>query len=660
MKRSVCMLLVLAAVLSLLSGCAGGGETQPTGTQPTVTQPTETQPTEPPAPPRTAKELVPRLNEALKAQNIPVEFIRHQNGDAQSSYWNPKTERHEACSYALYLPMVSTDGKTATSDRFDLSVEYLESTDAVVKLQIWVGDTATEEERQLHRQICAVAAQLCDEALTQAQAEALPVTEPSPTAYLAHKGEFTSFTSGDSWGGKGWFYPNFGTVIFQPRDLTHTYYTSLEEDQAFYELYFTDAEDRLWQELEVDGMTVEELEQNLNAALETLGVPVTCRMLPYRERGSWKPSFRFTTLDDPNYAYPEFPYDVYGTDVEPEFVERYIRNNLNWTDLSVWAIDPIAKDSPIRTIHLSYYSAIPQLDQALVMACDPEAEDYQTLQSLPVIDDGTGWPRRELEKENYVLTEILLDDGTKSYNIQNSEALKWRVEDISPEQMMDPALMEYEFQLAGPLVQDGRFHANQAYDTVFGSFSDYLDFGDIMNDYLACTRSGVAVEATYSVSDSGNWRFYTGIHASSYSGDPATMLDPGTFYIIYPSESDGYEIYMAYNTNVEQYLTEGMDKITLENLLRIPIGLSLLADESMTAEAAVGMHTDTGEYDFLSGERDKYVLPSGYQTKVFGTGEVIHVLGEKPETGDRWYSVICRDFVENSSDYRHLLDYLEE
>jgi len=136
------------------------------------------------------------------------------------------------------------------------------------------------------------------------------------------------------------------------------------------------------------------------------------------------------------------------------------------------------------------------------------------------------------------------------------------------------------------------------------------------------------------------------------------VLDPSVYRI------DNYDVAIEvyYNENIQDYLPEDywLDTMGSEYILRIPIGISLLMDENLTVEEAIALHSHAIEYDFIATEEHITILPIGYQITVYGTGDVVHVLAEDPETGANVYSVILKAYMEIDSNYTDLLQYLDD
>lgn len=675
MKRIICFILSAVMVLGLLAGC---GQTQSGEDTTPSRETTQSTQQEAQTPPRTAEELVPRLNAELKARDIPLEFV-HQ-GEYTGQSWNTA----QNICYSLYQAKYSVDGTTITTDTFDLSVDYKDTpADPMITLQIWVSDDATERERELHKTVCAIAAQLCDAQMSEETAEQLLATEPSNTPYAVFTGEIGSFTKAEDTyvpvsddPNEDSFYLDQSTyraVFCQNADLTHTIYRQLSTEEAWYELYFDQTSEMLFGGRIFSAPSVEELEQRINDAFMTLEVPVTCSLVPYMDYGQWRAAFRWTTLEKEDYAYPEYPYEEWGQtpeEVEEEWVTQYIQSQIEWVDLSVYAVDPFRKDAPVSRIHLGQ-NGIAGLPETLCIACDPEngAGDFAALQSMtPVPGDWEGYEESVLQKEDYSITrETNLEYGSHYYSVEYDETGNWYAQDPAGEALLNPAYLDYEFRIDGPMVVDGMFNFLQGYQTYFcGSYDDELSLADVLHDFLICTRSQIAVDINYYIDDSGLYRYYYGLYGAPWSGEDVE-LDRNAFRIYDFSYDNCSEITLRYNTDVEQYLTDSMFDIALENVLYAPIGLGLLLDEALTAEEAIRLQTHAIEYDYIAdAAADQYVAPAGYQITVYGTGDVVHVLAEDPESGDHFYIVMTRAYMKVAIGpdgvlaYAHLEQYLDD
>lgn len=322
------------------------------------------------------------------------------------------------------------------------------------------------------------------------------------------------------------------------------------------------------------------------------------------------------------------------------------------------ALDPFRKDAPVNRICVMIDSHLPEMEEVLLIACDPEngAEDFAALQSMaPVPGDWEGYEERVLQKEDYSITqETNLEYESLSYSVEYDEAGNWYVQDPTGEDHLDPALLDYEFQLKKPIVVDGLFNYygdGQGYETYFYGSGDYFYLGALLNDFLDYTRSHVYVKPYWD--DNGE-------HCNIYGRNWEYVLDSSVFRIdVYDVAIDFY-----YNVNIQDYLPSDMWDYSLEweRVLLIPIGISLLMDESMTVEEAIALHTHATEYDFIATAEDQLdgIAKKGFQVTVYGTGDVVHLLAENPETGENTYSVILREYVEYDSDYSRLIQYLDD
>lgn len=478
MKKRICFLLALVLVLSLLAGCgAPSAEDQPAQDVPeTTTQPPENDL------PRTAEEMVPRLNEELKTRGIPVEFVYREESVYQM--WKEEEESWADVHFTQYLAAFTDSGTPVTTETFDLSVEYPDTpADPMTKLQIWVADDATQQEREMHRTVCAIAAELCDAQMTEETVGGLFAAEPAPTKYITNSGAVGSFTNkyDDSL--------DHSVVFCQPANMTHTLSRRLSSEEEWYEIYF----DQTWQTLFADKYlpfpSVDALERGINENLAAMGVPVECTLHPYMYYGSWKAIFRFTTLDDPDYSYPQPNIENLKT---PEDIAAAYENYFVTVDLRVDALDPLSKDGPISGFDLTsndyadwggdYPVFCQALSQALMVAIlrtcgaeDPDAE-LEALYAANPTEDGYfmgGVPLRTLQKDQYTLELSDDNEGRKLFRVQYSyEPYMYYdlVESEKPqaEALLAPQLLVYDLQVEEPMVKDGYFNVYQTYSEYFG------------------------------------------------------------------------------------------------------------------------------------------------------------------------------------------------
>jgi hypothetical protein len=659
-KRFSCFLLAFAVMMSLFAGCAKqGGEVQ-TGTVPQSTQ----APTEPvvAGPPRTAEELVPRLNTLLKEQNIPLEFVYaeertlYKTGDDG----NPEVDRY----YSLYLAAFTDSGAPVMTNTFDLSVEYANTiSDPILTLQIWIGKDATEREREMHQKVCTIAAQLCDEQMNAETINSLLVAEPKPTQYVADTGAFKTFTfKMNPYNGVDGDY-DYSVVYCQNGDMLHTVSRFLFSNEAWYEIEFDQHAEALYAQRIFSAPSVEELEQRINDALAAMDAPITCTMVPYVDYGCWRGVFQWSTLEDPDYAYPEFPYEEFISwgnapeNITDEVVAEYISSFLRWVCLDVDTRDPIREDAPAYDIQLNKFDGMPpELLEALCIACDPEngAGDVEVLHSLPIAES-EGRRERVLQKDGYTITHDINEEGLQdAYKIHYEADQQWYTPNPTGEALLDPALMDYEFRVSKPMVVDGMFNYygdGQGYQTYFhDSQVGWVSLSDMLNDFLDYTRTNFSLDPYWD---------RNGEHSYICDGFSGAPLNSSVFRI----DVSDMVVDLCYDADIQEH--SEFDGHETEEFLRIPIGLSLLMDENLTVEEAIRLHTHAIEYDFIATAADKNIAPVGYQVTVYGTGDVVHILAENPTTGQNTYSVMTRLYMDNATQtgklvYAHLAEYLDD
>ena len=659
-KRFSCFLLALAVMMSLLAGCAKqGGEVQ-TGTAPQSTQ----APTEPVVvgPPRTAEELVPRLNTLLKEQNIPLEFVYEDEYILYKTGadGNPEIDRY----FSLYLAAFTDSGVPVTTETFDLSVEYASTiTDPILTLQIWVADDATEREREMQQKVCAIAAQLCDEQMNAETISALLVAEPKPTQYVTNTGAYQTFKYKSNPYDPVDRETDYSVVYCQNGDLLHTVSRRLFSNEAWYEIEFGQYAETLFAERISSAPSVEELEQRINDALAAKGAPITCILMPFGNYGCWRGIFQWTTLEDPDYAYPEFPYEEFISwgnapeNITDEVVADYIGNIFRTVYLYVYAHDPVRKDAPIYDIKLNKVDSMPQeLMEALCIACDPENgdADMTALNSLPIAES-EGRRERVLQKDGYSITHDINEEGLQdSYRIVYEDDAQWYTPDPTGEALLDPALLDYKFRISKPMVVDGMFNYfgdGQGYQTYFhDSQVGWVSLTDTLNDFLDYTRTNFSLDPYWD---------RNGEHSYICDGFSGAPLNSSVFRI----DVSDMVVDLCYDADIQDH--SEFDGHQPEEFLRIPIGLSLLMDENLTVEEAIRLHTHAIEYDFIATAADKNIAPVGYQVTVYGTGDVVHILAENPTTGQNTYSVMTRLYMDNATEsgklvYAHLAQYLDD
>lgn len=663
MKRAVSFLLVLVMLLGLVAGCGQqSGESQQT-TEPQAgqeaTQATETEKLDPP---RTAKDFIAQLSDVLKVRNIPVELVLEQDEDV--------SEDSKCATYVVHL--TNGNGNYGTL-RIMLDYSKAEPGDlSGIKIVLY-GD-ATEQEKEAYPVMSILAATLVDEAMTEEMAAELFAAEPAQSMYTTYSGDIGSFAEiREIPYPEGVEYYDSSVVFRQPGKLTHSI---LREDITYqnklrslitYEITFAGIEECYFADkiITTSAPSVEELEQRINDAFVTKGVPIICTIVPYRDYCRWMGVFRWTTLEDPDYAYPEFPLEDYlewgwaEEDITEEVVASYYRNFFSGAYLDVNAGDPIRKDAPVSKIDIQLWGVTPirELMEEICIACIPEngAADMSNLMDLEFVEgDWEGYQERTLQKDDYSIEQTVnQEDGSYSYFICYHDSVPVAIERYpTGEALLDPALLDYEFRLREPIVADGMFYYygdGQGYETYFHGSEDYVSLYYLLNDFLDCTRSHLYVDPYWD----------RGEHYNIYAGEWGNVLDSSVYRI----DVDDVAIDLYYNVNIQDYLDDyWRDYLEREYILRIPIGISLLMDEAMTVEEAIALHTHAIEYDFIATAEDQKdrIADEGFQVTVYGTGDVIHILTENPETGENTYTAMVRAYAEWSDVYARLIEYLDD
>ena len=659
MKRMVSFLLVLVMLLGLFAGCGQqGGETKP-GTESQAGQETTQVPTEPEVkdPPRTAEDFIAQLSDAMQDRNIPIDLVLEWDDDYSQDI------RYTGYSVRL----INGDGNYGELR----IVLYYSKTEpgTLSNIEIIRYDAANEQEQEAYPVLSGIASALCDEAMTEVMAAELFAAEPAQSWYATYSGDIGSFSEiREIPYPEGVEHTDSSVVFRQPGKLTHSilreHITFQKEtrDLTTYEITFAGTEECFFADKisSIAVPSVEELEQRINDAFVALGVPITCTLAPYENYGLWHGVFRWTTLEKEGYAYPEYPYEEWGQtpeEVEDERVAQYIRESIHWVDLDVFASDPIRKNAPVYDVQFRETEAIPELEEVICIACDPENGEaaLSALQGLELVEsnDREGYRERTLQKDDYRIFQLVDTDpeyGYVGYQIYYEDTSSWYVSEPSGEALLDPALLDYEFQLEEPMVVDGLFnYYDQSYETYFQGSGEYFDLGALLNDFLKYTRSHLYVE----------YYWDNGEHYCIHAGGWGDVLNSSVFRI------DQYDVAIEfyYNVNIQDYLDgDWRDSLGSEYILRIPIGISLLMDESMTVEEAIRLHTHATEYDFIATAEDQEagIAEKGFQVTVYGTGDVVHLLTENPKTGENSYSVILREYVEYDSDYSRLIQYLND
>ena len=234
MKQKLCLLLALILLLGLFAGC----DVQNALSEPAEDQnleqniPEQNTPEPDPKPeisledlepPEMAEDFVSRFNDALKNEDIPVEFVF-----ALEEQYDQDIKR------SIYRADIAGSG---VSETFDVSVYYAQTlSDPIERIEVWIADNATEQERELYLHASVVAAKLCDKNITREKTMELLAAEGSRTLYIVDNGAFGSF-----------FYLGYkvnelvkvSSVFYQPKDVTHTVCRIEGSGEQFYRIDFT-------------------------------------------------------------------------------------------------------------------------------------------------------------------------------------------------------------------------------------------------------------------------------------------------------------------------------------------------------------------------------------------------------------------------------------
>lgn len=234
MKQKLCLLLALILLLGLFAGC----DVQNALSEPAEDQnleqniPEQNTPEPEPKPeisledlepPEMAEDFVSRFNDALKNEDIPVEFVF-----ALEEQYDQDIKR------SIYRADIAGSG---VSETFDVSVYYAQTiSDPIERIEVWIADNATEQERELYLHASVVAAKLCDKNITREITMELLAAEGSRTLYIVDNGVFGSF-----------FYLGYkvnelvkvSSVFYQPKDVTHTACRIEGSGEQFYRIDFT-------------------------------------------------------------------------------------------------------------------------------------------------------------------------------------------------------------------------------------------------------------------------------------------------------------------------------------------------------------------------------------------------------------------------------------
>lgn len=416
--------------------------------------------------------------------------------------------------------------------------------------------------------------------------------------------------------------------------------------------------------MEAPPMSVSDLEEGINEQFSARGIPVTCTFYPNVQYGQWRPVFRFTTLEDPDYQYPEAELQEGDTQ---EIISRRYNNELH-SSLSVSATDPTDKDALISYINIdgygwdqppqTFYEAF-NLEVLEILCAVFGWEAYLETFLTPETDwaEGEQYKAREFNTEQYYLQQVMNRDSEyTSLNVYSLAASGMQMDYPTGEALLDPQLLAFDFRLSEPILDyDDKylfgyetFNTDQMRDVYFMGSNEmnFFSVASALADYLTYTCSQLFLSYNSERDDDG---LHYEIRVGDWNGYSVTLDQEAYGLSIY----NDAEVFLYYDVDVTDYYDPSTlaHPVEKETILRMPIGLALLLDEGMTPEEAVQLHTHVIEHDYVDEE-------SGVQVTVYGPRDVVHVLQENPETGENSYFVWTRGYFDYA--YGHLTVYLDD
>lgn len=661
MKRLLLLVLVLVMLQGALYGC--GSQTDPIessteqpATEPSLEQdiPEETEP-ELSGPPQKAEELAPLLNNALEKQSIPVEFVFA--GEEEFSSDQMRT---------IYQ---ASFADTGVSENFDISVYYQNTiSDPIDRVELWVGNRATDRELEMFRTVGAVVSELCDEHMTREDALILLDADTSNTEYAVVTGDIGAFCLEEQY-----YYPITETIkrekhfytYCQPKDMTHTVIRYDDTQQRAYRVDMTKEGQKLYAEQETY-LTVAELENGINAFFEAEGIPLECEfggdgydhMFAGEEVNMWKAHFRFTSWDAPNIQYPVVNTKPYNKNLshasDPEFAEKLIYENFLYslTVAAGWHKDtPIvymyALANPLTfTDWVDESFTVVQWDdswteicrQFLMTVCDAWDQTMGTQICGEYAADMFAEDAPEYihtETEDYTIGCDVYGSGLRRITIRCQYSVASKLLEHEQKIILDPQLLDYTFTFTQPILQDGIFLYNARgvrYRT--DTCGDSYDWSGVLRHvYDFCDNRFLEVigsKINYGTYENPIWVSCV----CRNKGDKPDAFDSE----FADWESDSFEgmgeqmFCLSYNRSVN-------GPVDVDYVVAFGVVLSQVCDEGMTVEEAIALQTEPQEVALVCGDwQISYLAPRG----------VSHILCQNTVTGQTRYYVLPTLVFETS------------
>ena len=647
MKQKLYLLLALILLLGLFAGCdVQNALSEPAEDQnleqniPEQNTPEQNTPepdTKPEnsledlEPPEMAEDFVSRFNDALKNEDIPVEFVF-----ALEEQYDQDIKR------SIYRADIAGSG---VSETIDVSVYYAQTlSDPIERIDVWIADNATEQERELHRQISIAAALLCDPYMDQETAEKLYDMEPDLVTHsgiVEKDGIEILYQSGsdDSKESETGYTVDTAYIykLCQPVDLTHrvcTAYTACigedMEELRMYAIHYTTADDVLYSDYRQQTFTVSQLETALNEELAARGIPLTCSftvvggtIMAYdidefythwyvgdedtKHTGlgldsnridydiSWIPQFRYTAAEGADVS-------VYTAEWFDK-VKRYYRNDF---DLDIQT-DSLSRDSIARVI--------------LLRELDGDTEEAAWRRELltiliDVLDDKLGI------KETY---ETMVAQGIESVvdgrimELHNDEFLIIHGGDQSDWSGLlgDPEQLTIQGESTGKMMYDLWRYLEYTASVINLDFDPDVDkFNLVYYPYA-------------------DHQYYTAAYYGGYI--PSKEVDSRYFGLL---DQIGQSCRGVY------YNTEQPFPVSYEYMIRMVVGLAQLRDTGMTAEEALNWYANDQESVLTYGD---------WEVSLYAPREISHIICKNVKNGQ----VICV-LERGLSDVESLVSYLTD
>ena len=655
---SLCCILLL---MGLLTGCsqqepgqkdnneATATTTQPTGTEPEYTGPMLAELERA----RTPEEFLYQLNLYMKENDIALEFSFGERVEEGQINW-------------ILCSPVKTGGETAImTSNVELWVGYTPKlyylNDDLKEIRVSIDPSASVGSHDYHRLLSIAVSVVCDDAVTKESAAKL-YDAPWQGSNLVANEDGVAFIAGR----------DCASQYIQSEDLLHHYQKGTGE---LYKVVFQG------QQGKTQSMTVQELEDCINAHFASKEIPIECAFAltgqiydsEDSEYGdaSFAARFRFTSWDDPNiqYAVPDLAEGTIGYCENREYYEKKLYDNFAFSiSVDTKGTD---YDAPIYHIVVESLRRLP-LEQMpepwdeswraiykdmLIAICDLWTQEVGGSVLRDAADEMFASGAIEINSQAYAISGTFSPDNWDRFGMLYRAGALWPMEKTDP--ILDPQRLDYKFTYTAPIVQNGLFFENDSYldrhrfrTDVYGRSAFGYDIPTTLDEYLTFTGSEINLTELYNhLLKVIYYRFLTLEDRVAQENEMANgdyWYTPGeSFREQLDGHSFGFEEIelepFDYENQMHTYMyylyyseTEPCP-VDIDNLFAAAIGLSQIADEGMTVEEAFDLHLTEQEVALTLGD---------WQISYTAPREVSHIICKNPTTGMTRYYVIPQELFQ--------------